>query len=84
MFIIVNHNIRDAGRFWGDLRAAGAPPEGTKVHQMLPSADGASAVCLWEADGVDTVRSLVEKTVGSSSSNTFFAVDAANAMGLPR
>jgi len=84
MFIIVNHTIRDAGRFWGDLRAAGAPPEGTKVHQMLPSADGASAVCLWEADGVDTVRSLVEKTVGSSSSNTFFAVDASNAMGLPK
>jgi len=84
MFIIVNHTIRDAGRFWGDLRAAGAPPEGTKVHQMLPSSDGASAVCLWEADSVDTVRSLVEKTVGSSSSNTFFAVDASNAMGLPK
>lgn len=84
MFIIVNHTIRDAGRFWGDLRAAGAPPEGTRVHQMLPSADGASAVCLWEADGVDTVRSLVEKTVGSSSNNTFFAVDASNAMGLPK
>lgn len=84
MFVVVNHGIRDAGRFWGDLRAAGAPPEGMKVHQMLPSADGASAVCLWEAGGVEAVRALVEATVGGSSTNTFFAVDAAHALGLPK
>lgn len=84
MFIIVNHGIHDAGRFWGDLRAAGNPPEGTKVHQMLPSVDGTSAVCLWEASSVDAVRQLVDATVGSSSTNTFFAVDATNALGLPK
>lgn len=84
MFVVVNHTIRDAGGFWGALRAAGAPPEGTRVHQLLPSADGATATCLWEADSVETVRGLVEGTVGASSTNTFFAVDAANAMGLPK
>ncbi len=84
MFVIVNHSIRNPGDFWGALKAAGAPPAGTKVHHMLPSADGASAVCLWEASDVDTVRALVDATVGASSTNTFFAVDASNAMGLPK
>jgi hypothetical protein len=84
VYVIVNHSISNPGDFWGALRAAGAPPAGTKVHHMLPSADGSTAVCLWEADGVDTVRRLVDTTVGGSSTNTFFEVDAAHAMGLPK
>lgn len=84
MFIIANHHITDAAAFWASMSAAGAPPEGTKVHFMLPGTDGTSAVCLWEATDLDTVRRLVNGTVGTSSTNTFFAVAADRAMGLPR
>ncbi len=84
MFVIVNHTITDPGSFWGALKTAGSPPAGSKVHQMLPSADGQQATCLWESADVETVRGLVEGTVGKSSTNTFFAVDAAQAMGLPK
>lgn len=83
MYVIVNHTITNPAGFWGALQAAGSPPEGTRVHHMLPSTDGSAAVCLWEADSVERVRTLVEATVGSHSTNTFFAVDAANARGLP-
>lgn len=83
MFVIVNHTISNPAGFWASLRAAGAPPPGTKVHHMLPSTDGTAAVCLWEADSLERVRDLVEATVGASSTNTFFAVNAAIAQGLP-
>jgi hypothetical protein len=54
-----------------------------KVHQTLPNHEGTKAVCLWEAPGVDEVKKIIEGAVGNVSRNTYFAVETANAMGLP-
>jgi hypothetical protein len=58
-------------------------PADLTLHQMMPSADGRSAVCLWEGDSVDKVRQAVDAAVGRFSHNTFFEVAAARSIGLP-
>jgi hypothetical protein len=43
------------------------------------------AVCLWEADSVETTRNLIETTMADASRNEFFEADAqhAGARGMP-
>lgn len=84
MYIIVEHEISNPKTFWETAQTATAAlPSHLKVHQTLPNREGTKAVCLWEARGVDEVKELVEKAVGNVSSNTYFAVEAEKAMGLP-
>ena len=84
MYIVVEHQISDPGAFWS-AAAAAAPhlPAGVSLHQTLPNAEGTRAVCLWEADSVDTVRNLIEPLAGTLSRNEYFAVDIGKAQGLP-
>ena len=85
MFIVAKHTISDPERFWGAVRTAVASPmpEGVRLHGTYPNPGGTEAVCLWEADSVDTVRGAVEQVSGDASRNEFFEVDPANAIGLP-
>jgi hypothetical protein len=84
MFVIVQHEISNPKAFWETAQSATASmPSHLKVHQTLPNHEGTKAVCLWEASGVDEVKNLVEGAVGSLSRNTYYAVESANAMGLP-
>ena len=84
MYVIVQHEISNPKTFWETAQTATANlPSHLKVHQTLPNHEGTKAVCLWEASGVDEVKKLVEGAVGNFSRNTYFAVETANAMGLP-
>ena len=82
MYVVAIHDISDPEKFWGAVQAAPIP-EGMALHSTLPNSDGTRAVCLWEADSTDSVRDLVEGTVGQASRNDFFEVESKNAMGLP-
>jgi hypothetical protein len=83
MYVVAVHSITDPGRFFPAAQAGMQDmPEGLRVHSMAPSAEGSKAVCIWEADSVESVRSLVDETVGDSSTNEFFEVDSGNAIGL--
>lgn len=82
MHVIAIHSISDPERFWGSAGESELP-EGVTIHSALPNSDGSRAVCVWEADSVETVKQLVEDTVGDVSSNEFFEVNADNAQGLP-
>lgn len=82
MYVIAIHAISDPERFF-EASASTPVPEGMTLHSVLPNGDGSRAVCVWEADSADSVRRLVDDTVGESSSNEFFEVDAGNAQGLP-
>ena len=85
MFVVVQHKISDPATFWSLAgEALASLPEGTKVCQSLPNADGSQAVCLWSADSVDTVKDLVESKVGHISTNEYYEVETQNAMGLPQ
>lgn len=82
MYIVVEHEISNPKTFWETAKSATFPPH-LKLHQTLPNSEGTKAVCLWEASRLDEVKDLLERTVGKVSKNTYFAVEAANAMGLP-
>ena len=55
-----------------------APP-GVRGLQFYPATDGSMAACLWESDSLEAVQGYVDSTLGDSSVNTCWEVDAANA-----
>jgi hypothetical protein len=85
MFIVIQHQISNPEKFWGTAQEATSKlPADLKLHSSFPNSDGSKAVCVWEANELNTVKELVEGSVGQFSNNEYFAVDAKNAMGLPK
>ena len=91
MYVVVQHQIKDPETAFARgeklMRNDGAPA-GARVLQFYPSADAAAVTCLWEADSVDAVQRYVDDTLGDSSVNACYPVDADNAfaerpLGLP-
>ena len=60
------------------IRNEGAPA-GTTGLQFYPARDGSGATCLWESNSVADVQSYVDNTLGDSSRNLCYEVDAAHA-----
>lgn len=84
MFIIAQHSISDPERFSSAVQAGMQDlPADVHLHSSIPSSDGSRATCLWEADSLDAVRTLVEDSVGDVSANEYYEVDAQGALGLP-
>jgi hypothetical protein len=84
MFVVVQHDIMNADTFFGAAESVvSSAPEGLKTVQFFPSNDQKKAVCLWEAPSVDSVKDYLEAKIGSSSKNTYYAVNSKMAMGLP-
>jgi hypothetical protein len=80
MYVIAIHSVSDPEAFWGGQLDM---PDGTGLPIVAPNSDGTRAVCVWESDSVDTVRNLVEGAAGEISNNEYYAVNEANAQGLP-
>jgi hypothetical protein len=77
-YIVAIHDISDPDRFWNAADPSALPPD-IALHATYPRSDGSRAVCLWEADSVETVRNLIESTTGDASRNEFFEADAQHA-----
>jgi hypothetical protein len=91
MYVVVVHEIKNAEAAFSRgeklIRNAGAPA-GVRVLQFYPSTEGAAVTCLWEADSVEAIQQYADSTLGESSVNTCYEVDAAQAfaerpLGLP-
>jgi hypothetical protein len=86
VFIVVQHTIKEAptafARGQNLLEGRGAPA-GVQVRKFYPSTDQSAVFCLWESSSVDELREYVDATLGDSSENTYFEVDAEQAVGLP-
>ena len=86
-YVTVYHRLTDAptafARGANLLEGKDAPP-GVRVLQFYPSEDQSAVACLWEADSMGTVREYVDSTLGDSSENSYFEVDADQARGLPQ
>lgn len=81
MYVVVNHTISDASRFWATAQSATADlPAGLKVIHTFPSPDGHRAVCVWEADSVDAVRRFLDPTTSGMAHNDY--LEAPNKEGL--
>jgi hypothetical protein len=86
MYIVVQHTITDPeaafARGQNLLDGNGAPP-GVRVREFYPSRDRADVFCLWEGESLEGVRDYVDATMGDSSGQAYFEVDAEIARGLP-
>jgi hypothetical protein len=80
MYVAAIHEISNPEAFWsGQLER----PTGTDLRVAMPSADGTRGVCVFSSDSVDTVRTVVDSATAPISKNEFYAVNDANALGLP-
>jgi hypothetical protein len=86
MFIVVEHTIRDASVAFArgqNLLDGRSAPTGVQIRKFYPSTDQSAVICLWEGNSVGEVRQYVDATLGDSSDNVYFEVDAQQALGLP-
>jgi hypothetical protein len=91
VYVVAQHQIKDRQTAFSRgeklIRNEGAPA-GARGLQFFPSADGSAVTCLWEAESVAAIQEYVDSTLGDSSRNTCYEVDAEEAfaerpLGLP-
>ena len=79
MYVVVYHRFKDPQTAFARgeklIKNEDAPP-GVRGLQFYPSREGTAATCLWEAKSVDDVRGYVDSTLGDSSDNTCWEVNA--------
>ena len=82
MYVAVVHKIKNPevafARGARLVKNEGAPA-GVQGLQFYPSRTGEWVTCLWEATSVGDVQTYVDETLGDSSENTCYEVDAEQA-----
>lgn len=85
MYVVAQHRFNDPAAAFarGDrlIKNEGAPA-GVRGLQFYPSRDGSAATCLWEAPSVQAVQEYVDTTLGDSSNNTCYEVDAEHSFAV--
>jgi hypothetical protein len=85
MYVVVNHQINDAPKFWATAQSATAAlPAGLKVIHTFPSPDGRKAVCVWEAGSVEAVRSFLDPATAGVARNDYFESPNKEGMAMPK
>jgi hypothetical protein len=79
MYVVMQHQIKDAETAFARgetlIKGEGAP-DGVRALQFYPSSDGSAVVCLWETPSVEAVQRYADATLGDSSVQTSFEVNA--------
>ena len=84
MYVVVNHAISDASKFWAIAKSATAAlPAGYKVIHTFPSSDGRKAVCVWEGPSVEAVRGLLDPATAGVARNDYFEAPNKEGMAMP-
>ena len=82
MYVVAQHQIKDPQTAFARgerlVKNEGAP-EGVRGLQFYPSTDRSAVTCLWESGSVEAVQRYVDSTLGDSSVNTCYEVDAEQA-----
>ena len=87
MIIIVNHSISSPTDFWASAQKSlpMLPENGVqKVMQVMPNADMTQATCVWEADSIEVLNAYLRSKVQDWSTETYYELNAAAAMGMPQ
>jgi hypothetical protein len=82
MYILVQHSITDPSAFWNAADPNAISPK-VKLHHTFPTPDGSRAVCIWEADSVDTLRGLLEPLISPISRNEYFQIENREGFARP-
>jgi hypothetical protein len=83
MLIAIEHEIHDASAFQACAQEVFPLPSGLRIYHFLPATDMSRAACLYEAASVDELRDYIDGTLGDASTQRYFPVDEANAIGVP-
>ena len=82
MYVVVQHKIKDPQTAFARgeklIKGEGAPT-GARTLQFYPSSDGSAVTCLWEAPAVEAIQTYVDATLGDSSRNICYEVNAEQA-----
>jgi hypothetical protein len=82
MYVAVLHRFQDPPTAFArgeKLVMNEGAPAGVRGLQFYPATDGSVAACLWESDSVEAIQEYVDSTLGDSSVNTCWEVDAEQA-----
>lgn len=82
MYVVSQHTILDRWKAVEATQGLINPPQGITLHLFLTDPEVTKAVCLWEADSLETIRDLVDGALGPSAQNECFAVRESAAVGL--
>ena len=85
MYVVVQHRIKDPSTAMARgqrLITNEGAPEGVRGLQFYPSRDGSAITCLWEAPSVPALQNYVDSTLGDSSENDCYEVDAEQAFAV--
>jgi hypothetical protein len=89
MFVAVQHQIRDPHK-WEQAAQhimtsieQGKLPKGLNALMYLPGMDGHKAVCLWQGESLEKVKSFLERETGHAAKNEYFQVNEEAAVGMP-
>jgi len=84
MYILVQHTISDPATAWPRAQVGIASvPAHLKLHLSIPTPDGTTAVCVWEADSIAAVKTFLDPTLGPAAQNTYFEVVNKEGVALP-
>jgi len=84
MYILVQHTISDPATTWPRAQVGIASvPAHLKLHLSIPTPDGTTAVCVWEADSIAAVKTYLDPTLGPTAQNTYFEVVNKEGVALP-
>ena len=87
MYVVVNHAINDASKFWAlaSRRSAytAGLPAGLNVIHTFPSPNGRKAVCVWEAPSVEAVRGFLDPATAGMARNDYFEAPNKEGMAMP-
>ena len=83
MFIAIEHQIHDPEAFRQRGEEVFPLPDDLHVHHFLPATDMSRANCLYEAPSVDRLQGYLDAKLGDASTQLYFPVHEAGAIGLP-
>jgi hypothetical protein len=84
MYILVQHTISDPATTWPRAQAAlPSLPAHLTLHHSIPTPDGRTAVCVWEADSIDKLKTYLDPMLGPAAQNTYVEVVNKEGVALP-
>ncbi len=86
MYVMVWHQIANPEGFWKKaVELLETMPSEVTLHHTFSTADGAHAVCIWEAAEIETVRNvLAPKFAGMSIDTYMMANNKEGVVGPPQ
>ena len=82
MYAIAIHTISDPDKWWAGAQELELTT-GLTLHSTIGNQDGTKAVCVWEADSLDSIREFVDPATAGTSTNEYFEANEQFSMGLP-